>query len=336
MPGCGPTVPSRRLAATLYGPCEVKAEIAGTPVRIEEQTSYPYSGDVEITLHPAKPVAFCLWLRNPAWSKETKIVCPGADIRQVGGFWQVRKSGRRATPSAIHFDQTIREVPAINGEVALQYGPLLYVLPVKGEMQTVRTYDKPGFKDYYVSLAKGADAKFGLPPTSAPPVSDLCPRRLKERLPISPSTTRPSCWKAHFFARMEPRCPLRSFRWAQKNAQLRRVTFPIGSVPRMMTGFEAEKARLLGVAKTYADPAASGESAVGFIGNMGDGIECQSPLLTGQQLKIRYAALNTATLTLEMKGKRHKIYISGNGRMEWRLRLLLCDRGCADSRKRHH
>jgi len=46
------------LAAALYAPCEMKTEIAGTPVRIEEATSYPYSGEVKITLTPAKPAAF--------------------------------------------------------------------------------------------------------------------------------------------------------------------------------------------------------------------------------------------------------------------------------------
>ncbi len=204
------------LAATLYGPCEVQTEIAGTAVRIEEQTSYPFSGDVEILLHPARPAAFCLWLRNPAWSQGTKIVCRGADIRQVGGFWQVRKEWQEGDSVAIHFRQAIREIPAIDGEVALQYGPLLYVLPLKCEKETVRTYSKPGFKDYYVSLAKDANANLGLDPSRAPQGLDSCPRPLGQRLLLFPSTIRPSCCKARCFAAMGPHSPLRSFRWAQK------------------------------------------------------------------------------------------------------------------------
>ncbi len=74
-----------------------------------------------------------------------------------------------------------------------------------------------------------------------------------------------------------------------------------------MTGLEAEKAKMLGAANTYPDPAASGSAGVGFLGHTGDGIECQSPQLTGQQLKIRYAALVAATLTLEVGGKKQKI-----------------------------
>jgi hypothetical protein len=301
------------LAATLYGPCEVKTEIADTPIRIEEQTDYPYSGDVEIAIHPARPVAFCLWLRNPQWSKETKIVCPGADIRQVGGFWQVRKQWKEGDTIAIHFDQTIREVPAINSEVAIQYGPLLYVLPVRGEMQTVRTYDKPGFKDYHVSLAKGADAKLGLLPDKRAAGFGFVPKAVEGTAGDFPLDNPPVVLEGSLLRTDDTVEHVTLVPMGARNTQLRRVTFPIGNGSRIMTGFEAEKAKKLGAANVYADPAASGASAVGFIGHIGDGIEFQSSLLTGQQLKIRYAALNKATLTLEIEGKRQKVTFPATG-----------------------
>ena len=106
------------IAAVLYGPSQMTADIAGSAVSIEEKTLYPYSGEVELTVRPAKPVTFCLWLRNPSWSRATQIACPGAEVRQVGGFWQVRKQWKNGDKVAIRFDQIIREVPAINGEIA--------------------------------------------------------------------------------------------------------------------------------------------------------------------------------------------------------------------------
>lgn len=154
------------LAATLYGPCELKTQLAGVPVRIEEKTNYPYSGDVEITVHPDKSLSFCLWLRNPEWSRETRISCPGADISQAGSFWQVRKEWKDGDTVAIHFDQTLREIPALGNEFALQYGPLLYVLPVKGESQTVRTYTYGEFKDYYVTKSQEETDDLALPATA--------------------------------------------------------------------------------------------------------------------------------------------------------------------------
>jgi hypothetical protein len=151
------------VAAVLYGPAEMTADIAGSAVSIEEKTLYPYSGEVELTVRPAKPTAFCLWLRNPSWSRATRIACPGAAVRLVGGFWQVRKEWRSGDKVAIRFDQVIREVPAINGEIALQYGPLLYVLPVRGTTKTVRTYSRAGFEDYLMSADKDVKTKLALP-----------------------------------------------------------------------------------------------------------------------------------------------------------------------------
>jgi hypothetical protein len=151
------------LAATLYGPCEVNTQIAGVAIRIEEKTNYPYSGDVEIIVRPSNPIAFCLWLRNPEWSKETKISIRGADIRRVGSFWQVRKEWKDGDRISIRFDQAIRAVPALDNEFALQYGPLLYVLPIRGEVQYIRTYPESDLKDYFVTRANNQDAEFAFP-----------------------------------------------------------------------------------------------------------------------------------------------------------------------------
>lgn len=151
------------IAAVLYGPSQMTADIAGVSVLIEEKTLYPYSGEVEMVVWPAKPVSFCLWLRNPSWSHATQITCPGAEVRLVDGFWQARKQWKAGDKVAIRFDQAIREVPAINGEIALQYGPLLYVLPIPGTVKTVKTYRQAGFQDYLMSADKGVNTKLGLP-----------------------------------------------------------------------------------------------------------------------------------------------------------------------------
>ena len=112
---------------------------------------------------PARRVVFCLWLRNPSWSRATHVVCAGAEVRLVGGFWQVRKEWSDGDKVAIRFDQAIRELPAVNGEIALQYGPLLYVLPVRGTTKTVKAYPRAGLADYLMSADKDAETKLALP-----------------------------------------------------------------------------------------------------------------------------------------------------------------------------
>ena len=219
------------LAATLYGPCEVSAQAAETLVRIDEKTSYPYSGDVEIALHPAKPAAFCLWLRNPEWSKETKVISAGSDIRQVGAFWQVRKEWKEGDSVVVHFDQAIRDVPAINGEVALQYGPLLYVLPVKGETKSVKTYAKAGFKDYYVSPAKGTDTNLALPADKRANGFGFTPKAVAGTIPDFPLDNPPVVLEGALLRADGAFVPVTLVPMGAKNAQLRRVTFPVGNGP---------------------------------------------------------------------------------------------------------
>jgi DUF1680 family protein len=157
-----PEGPEPSLAATHYGPCEIKTRLNGVAVEIEERTNYPYSGDVRFTLRLETPLRFCLWLREPEWSNGTHIECHEVDIHRAGSFWQVRKEWNSGDSISIRFGQTIREVPAFDNEFALQYGPLLYVLPVKSETQTVRTYARPEFKDYFATRTQDAETDFAL------------------------------------------------------------------------------------------------------------------------------------------------------------------------------
>ena len=222
-----PRGPEPALAVTLYGPCEVKTQVAGVPVLIDEKTSYPYSGDVEITLRPDKPLHFCLWLRNPEWSKETKITCPGASIRRVGSFWQVRKMWKEGDSIAIHFDQLVREVPALGDEFALQYGPLLYVLPVKGEVKTVRTYAKSELKDYFVTKSENVETNLALPATERSAGFGFAPKTVTDANPDYPLDNPGVVLAGRMLRKDGSTASVTLVPMGAKNAQLRRVTFQI-------------------------------------------------------------------------------------------------------------
>ncbi len=84
MRGCDLQGREPALAATLYGPCVVEAQLAGVGIRIEERTEFPFSGVVELTVEPESPVRFCLWLRKPGVVARTRIECPGAEITRAG------------------------------------------------------------------------------------------------------------------------------------------------------------------------------------------------------------------------------------------------------------
>jgi len=145
---------SGALAAMLYGPCKVSTRIAGVPVTLEEDTNYPFANEVEIQLQPDHPVRFSLLLRDPDWSSNTNVTCGGASISREGNYWRVTKRWQRGDRLSIRFTPTTREVRAENGEIALQYGALLFARQLPATPSTIRTYPLPGFQDtHYVPAA---------------------------------------------------------------------------------------------------------------------------------------------------------------------------------------
>jgi hypothetical protein len=147
------------LAALLYGPCRVSTTVDGIPVRIEERTNYPFDNTVDLEIQLEGNVAFPLYLRDPAWSRGTTVKCDGATITRAGSYWVVRKKWQHGDKVHITFAPTIQEVPAVNGEIALQYGALVFAQPIDAQKITLKTYPLPGFEDsYYKPLTKNHEA----------------------------------------------------------------------------------------------------------------------------------------------------------------------------------
>src|SRR5437763_1757133 len=54
---------------------------SGTPIRITQQTRYPWQGDVHLTVAPAHEEEFTTYVRIPSWSRQTSIRVNGENIR---------------------------------------------------------------------------------------------------------------------------------------------------------------------------------------------------------------------------------------------------------------
>ena len=73
--------PGNGLAAVLYAPCEVKAEVGdGTSVTITEKTDYPFRDRIEFKLKTPKPVEFPLSFRIPAWCPDPAVQLNGEPL----------------------------------------------------------------------------------------------------------------------------------------------------------------------------------------------------------------------------------------------------------------
>ncbi len=152
------------LAALLYGPCTVSTRLGATPVRIEEDTDYPFGNTITLKIEPEHQAHFTLLLRNPGWSRQTTIDSVGARIEtENGGYWRLSKEWQPGDIVRIRFAPAIREIPAVNGQVALQYGALLFALPIPGKKTVVRTYPVAGFADTYIEPAAPLPLPLALP-----------------------------------------------------------------------------------------------------------------------------------------------------------------------------
>jgi uncharacterized protein len=147
----------RGVAATLYGPSEMRARVAaGVPVRIQEVTTYPFEETATLTVTPAKEVEFPLYLRLPVWCSNPEIRVNGKAVRIAAGhgsfvkvarLWRandrvtlrfpmhvtIMRGRETAYPPISYFTKSrklARETSVNNPYASVYYGPLLFAVPI--------------------------------------------------------------------------------------------------------------------------------------------------------------------------------------------------------------
>ena len=154
------------LAALLYGPCKVSTMLGDVRVSIEERTRYPFDNTVEFEIQPEREAEFPLLFRNPEWSNGTILKSDGGVVSREGSYWVVKKKWKAGDTVSLSFTPGVLEIPAVNGEVALQYGALLFVQPIAAHKQVIKTYPVQGFEDAYYLPTPGKYEELGLPASS--------------------------------------------------------------------------------------------------------------------------------------------------------------------------
>jgi len=150
------------LAAVVYAPNELKTKVAGVPVTITTDTSYPFEDDVRMTVKAGKPVEFPIWLREPGWAGTMTVDAPGAELRQEKGWRILTKKWQDGDRINISFNPEVVQKQATNGEIFWRRGPLVFALPIPSERVELRTYPVKGFADYDILPAKGAAWNYGV------------------------------------------------------------------------------------------------------------------------------------------------------------------------------
>ncbi|WP_163267185.1 glycoside hydrolase family 127 protein [Chelativorans alearense] len=126
------------LIVHLYGGTETTLDVAGTRVGVVEESDYPWSGAVSITLTPEAEAEFGLKLRIPGWARGARAKVNGETVDvsagTVNGYLDIRR--RWAKGDRVELDLPMQpervyanpQVTADFGRVALKRGPLVYCL----------------------------------------------------------------------------------------------------------------------------------------------------------------------------------------------------------------
>jgi uncharacterized protein len=137
------------LAVVAYGPSVVRALVAkGNEVTITEDTDYPFSGTVTLTIKTTEPVKFPIHLRIPGWAdsisvtaKGTKTVARGRTAHVLDEKWS---DGDQVV---IELPMDIRTEKRYNNSVSILRGPLHFALRIEKQYDSIKIkYDNYGYR----------------------------------------------------------------------------------------------------------------------------------------------------------------------------------------------
>lgn len=97
VPGMTYAFDDKNLYVTFYAKSSTQAPINGNPVKISQETQYPNSGEVTLTIDPERKAKFALHLRIPTWAQGKQFV-PGDLYSYVGNStepWLISINGQK-------------------------------------------------------------------------------------------------------------------------------------------------------------------------------------------------------------------------------------------------
>ncbi|MDR0396178.1 MAG: glycoside hydrolase family 127 protein [Oscillospiraceae bacterium] len=135
------SAPGGGLAALSYIPCEVRDRINGRLVKITVESSYPYDGDIRMTVAVKEPIKLTLFLRVPRWAAGAKLkLSSGEEPECVPGTF-LRLERIFSDGDAIEMTLPMRaRMEEFNG-TWIERGPVLYALPIEADFIEEHTLD---------------------------------------------------------------------------------------------------------------------------------------------------------------------------------------------------
>lgn len=142
------TADDKALVLMLYGPTEVNATINGVKVKVSETTLYPFENDVHLAVEASSAKEFDILLRNPSWSKNTKVTATGAKVVFEHGFIRVSKIWGKGDKIEITLDAGIEVKKSFNNEMYVKRGALIYALKIQDVKNATTTFLEGRYANY--------------------------------------------------------------------------------------------------------------------------------------------------------------------------------------------
>jgi len=137
------------LALVAYGPSVVKARVGeGKEVTISEETEYPFSGNVKLTIGTQESVRFPIELRIPGWADSVTINYKKKTVVAKGGsHFRIYEKWEKGDQITLDIPLELRTEKRYNNSLSLLRGPLYFSLRIAKEYKSVKiNYDNFGYK----------------------------------------------------------------------------------------------------------------------------------------------------------------------------------------------
>ena len=120
---------------------------------ITQKTNYPWSGQVRLSVSPATPAEFTVFLRIPGWSAKNTVKVNGTPVSDVraGEYLAVRRTWSGGDVVEMEFDMTthlLKANPAVTedrGRVAFQRGPIVFCMEQPDQLDPASAGNLSGY-----------------------------------------------------------------------------------------------------------------------------------------------------------------------------------------------
>jgi DUF1680 family protein len=124
----------------VYAPSSVRATVrGGNEVALRAVTNYPLEDDVRIEIEESDNATFPLHLRVPSWSANAKVSINGApqELEGPGSILIIDRTWKTGDVVTLELPSEVELSRWHEGSVAVNRGPLLFALPIEGQVQEV-------------------------------------------------------------------------------------------------------------------------------------------------------------------------------------------------------